>query len=264
MDRQNQEQPAFSSLHWQPGDRIAVTMFPIGGRFEITWTDLETASAAQGIGWNVMARAGDTGMAAYASFFHDQDRLLYVSAPTVASGVTVTQGNLATIPYNNRAGGNSTPVAGADTTQWSEYYPTISPDDRWIAFNRVTNGVSSYNAAAAEVFVIPAAGGTPLRLAANDPPTCSGRTSPGVTNSWPKWAPAATDVGTRRFYWLTFSSTRGTGGNPQLYVTPLVEQSGVLMTYPSLYLWNQPPGENNHTPAWDNFDIVIGGPPAAP
>jgi hypothetical protein len=261
MDRQNQEQPAFSKLHWEPGDRVAVTMFPVGGRFEITWTDLETASAAQGVGWNVMARSGDTGAAAYASFFHLEDRLLYVSAPTVASGVTVTQGNLAVIPYNDRAGGVSTPVNGASTTQYNEYYPTISPDDRLIAFNRVNNGVSSYNASAAEVFVILSDGGTPVRLAANDPPACSGRTSPGVTNSWPKWAPAVTDHAGKRYYWLTFSSTRGPSGNPQLYITPVVDENNVLTTYPSLYLWNQPPTENNHTPAWDDFDIVIGGPP---
>ncbi|HZI38099.1 MAG TPA: hypothetical protein VFF24_07315, partial [Acidimicrobiia bacterium] len=104
-------------------------------------------------------RAGDTGAAAYASFFHESDRLLYVSAPSVSSGVTVTQGNLATIPYNDRAGGTSAPVAGADTAAYNEYYPTISPDDRLIAYNRVNNGVSSYNAATAEVFVISAAGG---------------------------------------------------------------------------------------------------------
>lgn len=260
MDRQNQEQPAFSKLHWQAGDRVAVTMFPVAGRFEITWTDLETASAAQDVGWGIVTRGGDTGAAAYASFFHQIDRLLYVSAPTVTSGVTTTQGNLATVPWGNRAGGTATPLAGADTAQWNEYYPTVSPDDRWVAYNRVADGTSSYNAAAAEVFVVPAAGGTPQRLLANDPPTCSGRTSPGVTNSWPKWAPAVTDVGPRRFYWLTFSSTRGPQGNPQLYVTPVVESGGTLQTYPSLYLWNQPPTENNHTPAWDDFDIVIGGP----
>ena len=40
-------------------------------------------------------RTGDTGMAAYASFFHNDDRLLYVSAANVTSGVTVTAGNLA-------------------------------------------------------------------------------------------------------------------------------------------------------------------------
>ena len=261
MARQNQEQPAFSPLHWQAGDRIAVTMFPVNNRFEIMWTDLEAASTAQGAGWGVLARTGDADQAAYASFFHASDRLLYVSAPTVSSGVTVTQGDLATIPYGARAGGTSTDIAGAATTEFNEYYPTLAPDDRYIAYNRVGSGQSSYNNPQAEVFVIPTAGGTPVRLAANDPPACSGRTSPGVTNSWPKWAPAVGEVGGKRYYWLTFSSTRS-GSTPQLYVTPVVDEGGTLRTFPALYLWNQPATENNHTPAWDDFDIVIGGPPA--
>jgi hypothetical protein len=258
MDRQNQEQPAFSPMHWQAGDRVAVTMFPINNRFEITWTDLEATSTAQGTGWGILARGGDGGQAAYASFFHASDRLLYVSAATVTSGVTTTAGDLETVPFGGRAGGTATPVDGAATSASNEYYPTLSPDDRWIAYNRVPSGQSSYNDHAAEVMVIATTGGTPLRLAANDPPPCSGRTSPGVTNSWPKWAPAVTEVGGRRFYWLTFSSTRGAAGNPQLYVTPVVEENGALRSYPALYLWNQPATENNHTPAWDDFDIPIG------
>ena len=97
---------------------------------------------------------------------------------------------------------------------------------------------------------------TPLRLDANDPPQCAGVTSPGVTNSWPKWAPEVGTSGSRRFYWLTFSSTR-TGGRPQLFITPVVDDGEAVRTYPALYLWNQPADENNHTPAWDVFDIPV-------
>ena len=54
---------------------------------------------------------------------------------------------------------------------------------------------------------------------------------------------------------LTFSSTRLVG-HPQLYVTPVVDDgSGTLQTFPALYLWNQPPDEANHTPAWDNLMV---------
>ena len=56
---------------------------------------------------------------------------------------------------------------------------------------------------------------------------------------------------------MIFSSTR-TAGRPQLYVTPVVDDGGTVRTYPALYLWNQPATENNHTPAWDNFDIGVG------
>ncbi len=262
MARQNQEQPVFSKMHWQAGDHTAVTMYPTGGRFEMMWTDLEATATDQNVGWGIIARTGDAtnntpNAAAYASFAHTSDTLLYVSAPSVSSGVTTSHGNLMTVPYNNRAGGTASPIVGADTATYNEFYPTFSPDDTYVAFNRVADGQSSYNNAASEVWIIPTAGNTtPTRIAANDPPACTGKVSPGVTNSWPKWAPAATDDGGRRYYWLTFSSTRGTGGNPQLYVTPVIDDGTQLLTYPALYLWNQPATENNHTPAWDNFSIL--------
>ena len=254
MARQGQEAPTFSSLHWTNGDHVAVNMFTVNARFEIIWTDLEAPSTAQGTGWGVIARVGDSNAAASASFAHQSDTLLYVSSSSVQAGVTVTHGDLMTVPYTARTGGLAAPIAGASTSTYNEYYPTMSPDDRYVAYNRVPDGQSSYANTAAEVFVIPSAGGTPVRLAANDPPLCSGATSPGIENSWPKWAPDASDVGGKRYYWLTFSSQRA-GAIPQLFVTALVDDGTTLRTYPALYFWNQPATEHNHTPAWDNFGI---------
>jgi hypothetical protein len=98
-------------------------------------------------------------------------------------------------------------------------------------------------------------------MSANDSPACLGKTSPGVTNSWPKWSPQVVPVGTKSYYWLIFSSTRNPMGNPQLYITGVVvDGSGHVETHGALYLWNQPPAENNHTPAWDYF--MIPPPPA--
>ena len=104
---------------------------------------------------------------------------------------------------------------------------------------------------------MPSDGGVATRLSANDPDQCASVTSPGLTNSWPKWSPEATTFGGKTYYWLTFSSTRGAGGKPQLYVSPVVVEGGVPTTYPALYLWNQPVDEANHTPAWDVFEITI-------
>ncbi|HEX7604772.1 MAG TPA: hypothetical protein VF316_24305, partial [Polyangiaceae bacterium] len=153
--------------------------------------------------------------------------------------------------------GTATAVPGASDPSFEEYYPVYAPDDAWLAFDRIPNGNNMYNAAKAEVFVIPSVGGTATRLAANDPPACTGKTSPGVTNSWPKWAPSATKTSDgRSFYWLVFSSTRDENGNPQLYVSPVVvDGQGNVTTFAALYLWNQPANENNHTPAWDVFKI---------
>ena len=136
-----------------------------------------------------------------------------------------------------------------------EYYPAFSPDDALIAYSRAPNDKNMYNQPLAEVYVIPSGGGTGTRLSANDPPACTGVTSPGVTNSWPKWAPSATTAsGGRTFYWIVFSSTR-IGALPQLFVTPVVVTGASMQTYAALYLWNQPSTEGNHTPAWEYFKI---------
>jgi len=135
--------------------------------------------------------------------------------------------DLYTVPFNNRAGGNITPVAGASDPSVQEYYPAFSPDDAMIAFNRIPNDKNMYNQPLSEVWIVPSSGGTATRLAANDPPGCSGKVSPGVTNSWAKWAPDMSSAsGGRTFYWIVFSSTRA-GTLPQLYVTPGVGFSGV-------------------------------------
>ena len=80
------------------------------------------------------------------------------------------------------------------------------------------------------MFVVSAEGGTATRLRANDPPACTGLTSPGLTNSWARWAPTAEASGDLRYYWLVFSSKRrpadsvGSGGPliPQLYIAAVV------------------------------------------
>jgi hypothetical protein len=174
------------------------------------------------------------------------------------SGVSVADGDLRIVPYNDRKGGSSRPVAGASDPAFNEFYPAFSPDDSLLAFSRLPGGSSSYNHADTEIFVVPASGGTPTRLAANDPPACSGQQSPGVLNSWPKWAPEVQSADGRRYYWISFSSSRR-ASRPQLYVGGVVvEKDGTVRTYKALYLWNQPSADGNHTAAWDVFKIIIG------
>lgn len=249
MARPNQDAPSFSPLHWTSGDRVALTMY----QNNIIWTDLEAASAAQGAGWGVVARNGESTNAASASFAHTSDSVVYVSTPdAVSTGTTVTHGDIHIVPFNHRAGG--TPVTLVATAD-NEYYPAFSPDDRLVVFDRVPSSMSSYNNAQAELYVVRADGTqAPVRIAANDPASCTGRSSPGVTNSWPQWSPDAGTNGGRRFYWLTFSSTRG-GGATQIYVAPVVDDGTTLITYPALYPWNQTATDAGHTPAWGNFAI---------
>lgn len=252
----------YSKAHFQPNDRIMVTPSGVGASSQLIWVDLEATQASQGEAWGIIARTGDNLGVGSPTWSHDGDRIVYVSTDVETTGrLDAGIGNLYSVPFNNRAGGAAAPVTGAATTEFAEYYPAFSPDDTLLAFNRIPTGQNMYNAGNAEVFVLPAIGGTPTRLAANDPTSCSGKTSPGVTNSWPKWSPEAKTNGGRTYYWLIFSSTRGELANPQLYVTAIVKEGTTVTTYPALYLWNQPPAENNHTPAWDVFEIPPVPPP---
>jgi hypothetical protein len=248
---------AMSPGHWANGDHVVVTTVMDS---TIGWVDLEATADA---GFGTFTRTGDTNGAGAPTWSHDGTTLTYVSTNAILTGrLSTGPADLYQVPYNNRVGGNATPVAGASDPNYEEYYPAYSPDDTLLAFDRIATGNNMYNQPLAEVFVIPSAGGTATRLAANDPPACTGKTSPGVTNSWPKWSPAATTASNgRTFYWLVYSSTRDVSGNPQLYVTPIVVQGGQVTTYQALYLWNQPASENNHTPAWDVFKIPPPPPP---
>jgi len=122
----------------------------------------------------------------------------------------------------------------------------------------------------AELYIVRrASGSAAIRLRANNPPACSGKSSPGVNNHWPRWAPEAISSAGRTYYWLVFSNNRygladvtttfnGTTkvvAVSQLYVTAVVIDETSVSTYPGIYLWNQPQNRLNTTPAWENFHI---------
>ncbi|HEY1954598.1 MAG TPA: hypothetical protein VGH28_03285 [Polyangiaceae bacterium] len=258
---------AISKAHWQDGDRVVIA----SDNPDLQWIDVAATDPTKARG--TIARVGTAAagpIAGAPSFSHDGKTIVYTATNHAADGRlggyiydTDDPGSLAdlyTVPYADRAGGAIAPVAGASDPLVQEYYPAFSPDDSMIAFNRIPNDKNMYNQPLSEVWLVPSSGGTAMRLAANDPPGCSGKVSPGVTNSWPKWAPnMSTTSDGRTFYWLVFSSTRA-GTLPQLYITPVVVTNGKVQSYASLYLWNQPATTGNHTPAWEYFNI----PPAAP
>jgi hypothetical protein len=252
----------YSKAHWSPGDRVMVTPFGAYADAKLAWVDLEATQPGEGQAYGFLARNGDGRGVGAPTWSHDGQTIVYVSTTAETTGRLDTgEADLYAVPYANRAGGDAKPIPGASDPSLSEYYPAFSPDDALLAFNRVPGADNMYNQASAEVFVLPSSGGTATRLAANDPPACSGRTSPGVTNSWPKWAPEATTVGGKTYYWVIFSSTRSEQQNPQLYVTGVVVENGQVETHAALYLWNQPEDEHNHTPAWDVFKIPPNPPP---
>jgi hypothetical protein len=265
--------PAFSRAHWAAGDRVEL----LSDTGDLHWVNLEASGTqVKGVVARTSADAGDMRAASTPSWSHDGSTIVYTSLP--ASGVVNGRPDngamdLYSVPYAGGAGGIATPVSGASLPNVQEFYPSISPDDAYVVFDTVSGTQGTYANPADEVSIVPMGGGTATRLDANDPPSCiSGNSSPGVTNSWPKWSPSAQRVPVlgSTYYWVVFSSTRYHAGdsshhtNPQLYITPVVvDDSGQITTYHSLYLWNQPVTEDNHTPAWDVFQIpaVPNGPP---
>jgi hypothetical protein len=260
LARVQQQLPTFSRGHWTSGDHVLVVAESdtpgLPARTHLDWIDLEASSTAQGVGWGELARTGDPGVGpAHPFFSHDGQSLFYASSSGMINGGIVDHGDLYRIPFADRKGGAATPIPGASTSEWNEFYPALSSDDGLLAFTRTPDGQTSYDNAAAEIFVVRSDGGTPTRLRANDPVACLGRTSPGLTNSWPKWAPTAGSALGKTYHWLIFSSKRLDQSHPQLYMAAVVEDELGFSTTPALYLWNQPAGENNHTPAWDVFQI---------
>jgi hypothetical protein len=264
----------FSRGHWAAGDHVEISMYQ-NQNAQLVWIDLDATQMGMGTTWGQIALTGDpnsaagVGSAGAPSWSHDGNTIAYVSLVQSQDG-RLNNGPAAiyTVPYNNRQGGNATPVAGANDPTANQYYPAFVPDDKYIVFSKTTGAAamnSMYNNPGAEVDVVPTGGGTATRLVGNDPAACTMQMSPGVTNSWPKTAPeVGTALDNRVFYWVIFSSTRDplalANGKqePQLYVTAIVlSAAGQMTTYGSLYLWNQPEAEANHTPAWENFRIPV-------
>ncbi len=181
------------------------------------------------------------------------------------------------VPYNDKAGGTATPVPGASSPELDEYYPALSPDQSFLAFTAVPSPDYLYANKKAELYITPfgsapgaGAAAKPVKLAANTPPACSGKVSPGINNHWPRWSPKVTSSGGKTYYWIIFSSNRY--GTPpqkdaighmvevsQLYVAAIVVSGEFhqVATYPAIYLYNQDSSRLNTTPAWQDFNIPI-------
>jgi hypothetical protein len=282
----------FTRAHWTDGDHqmiasLGTTNMDSDPGSQLAWFDLESTAPGmkpadlKGKAFDILPRTGDPRGAASPAWSHDGSFIVYTSTDSEKSGRLGTGvADLYRVPFNQRAGGAATPVDGAADPAQAEYYPALSGDDRLIAYNSIPQDVASkthaaigntgaqswdgmYAQPATEVFVVPAAGGKPTRLAANDPPACAGAASPGINNSWPKWSPQPASFNGKTYYWLIFSSwrdgARAANMAPiaQLYVTGVVQDETGISTNGAIYLWNQPADVSNHTPAWDVFQIPV-------
>lgn len=267
LGRHRQLAPIVSPAHWSANDAVVISVYAVDPSpfQDLIWTDLH---AVDSNGWGKIPRINDGRNPTSATWSHDGKDIAYVSskgghegviAETVPGDATM---DIYVVPYNDRQGGVSLPLPGASDPVKREFYPIYSPDDVFLAFNRSDTAPTSYDQATAEVFLIPRAGGEPTRLKANDPPACTGLKSPGITNSWSRWAPQAPTFGGLRYYWLVFSSKRraASGYKAQLYMAAITTkfENGmevVVGDYPAVYFGPQNANESNHTPVWDNFVV---------
>lgn len=269
--------------------------------------------AAKGTAWGVLT--SETSSISNPNGSRDGTRIAYTISESSVDGHPDWHNDTADIKVLSltsprAAAGAAAPLQGASDPGFLEYYPAFSSDDAFIAFtrapapsnlNRCRQGVDGctnppaglganpdgpYYNRKGEIYVVPSSGSTtPHRLRANDPVACSGETSPGVLNSWPKWSSAFREQGGKRYYFIIFSSARAYPGQfnlqPTSYTPPIETKSsqlymavlevdiasGAVTSYPAVYLWNQgylatvgseqavPLMTSNLTPAWEDFTI---------
>jgi hypothetical protein len=271
----------------------------------------QTVANAQGGAWDLMATTGETRSTVTPDWSNDGQQIVYVSTDVTSSDGhpdwTANVADLAVVPYAGGNGGAVQRLTGASDPNFLEYYPAFSSDDRLIAFARAPNPSNPTRVACSpttlaqcqsqvlgenpdgpyynrngEIWVVAREGGEPVRLAANDPVSCTGETARGSINSWPKWSPRVVATEGKTYYFLIFSSARGYEGrfalttteytppvlanSSQLYMTSVVvdDATGEVTTYPAIYVYNQNSLVNangavaslrasNLTPAWDEF-----------
>jgi hypothetical protein len=298
---------AFSKGHWSSGDQIAIVAaqlpasdltspwntddYQLGN---LVWVNTESTAITtnngqpfptRGQAFDYMQHTGDLGGVAFPTWSNDGNTIVYSSTPGGCGGQSCTAGDqdgrlnvghtdLYQVPYNNKQGGAATPVPGASSSSLEEYYAAFAPDDALLAYTAVPSGQVMYANEQAELYITPFgdSGAQSKRLAANDPPSCTGLSSPGINNHWPKWSPTVgTDSNGNIYYWMIFSSNRfnpkpmtvsnsgrtNTVYVSQLYITAVVKTELGYQTYPAIYLYNQPPTRLNTTPAWQDFNIPI-------
>jgi hypothetical protein len=219
--------------------------------------------------YGVIARTGDSNGVAFPSWSHDGTTVVYSSTKGGCQDGRLQQGatDLYAVPF---AGGLATPIPGASDPSWEEYYADHSADDRMLAFDRVPAGEVMYANPHAELYMVPLGSapgaGTAIRLTANDPVQCTGLTSPGINNHYPRWAPAAPTYNGRTYYWLVYASNRAgipavtspydglTHAIIQIYLTAVTLEDGIYTTHGSIYVWWQSQTINT-TPVWSNLAI---------
>lgn len=192
-------------------------------------------------------------------FSPDGKALVYVDQ-TIGSDWAVSGGRIVVQPYDAVAQTLGEPRVLVENSVGNNFYPSWSPDGKWIVYNNAASQ-HSYNNAGATMWVVKADGtGQPIQLTTAD-------VSAGFTNSWARWAPFASSFGPNStpIFWLTVSSKRAFGnrlaaGRPQLWMFPFFAdraEAGQDPSGPAFRLPFQDLASNNHIAQWTEQFVNI-------
>ncbi len=99
---------------------------------------------------------------------------------------TPIQYDIVRIPFADGAGGEARPIPGLSDNGWSNTFPKVSPDGKWIVYVRCRNG--QLMRPDGRLMIVPLEGGTPRLMRCNTE----------SMNSWHSWSPNGR--------WLVFTS----------------------------------------------------------
>jgi len=166
---------------------------------------------------------------------------------------TVTGTSLARIPVtNDQFGAPEVLVASAGATD-TLYFPSYSPDSRYIAFVRGQGG--SKDNETSSVWLVAATGGQPVAMTRLNERVRHEDGVTGIGNSMPTWAPSLK----RSEFWLAFSSIRDYGdvlvdtSRDQLWgaaIDPSRIAAGQDPSYAAFWMPFQQLDEGNHRAFW--------------
>jgi hypothetical protein len=188
-------------------------------------------------------------------------KLLVLASPSVNSPVPglanpgIDSGSIGLLSFDGTSWGGAkylVPFAGQNN-----YYPSFSPDNEWVVFNRSPSNRNSFDNGSAdsappdgEVWAVAVSGGEPLKL--------ERASAAGGGDQWPKWSPNVLTYAGGNVMWLTFSSRRGyglrsSGGQAQLWMTafdPQKAKAGQDGSFPSFWMPFQDIASGNHIAQW--------------
>lgn len=186
------------------------------------------------------------------------DLLVYArpSSPIGIAAPGISSGSIELLSFDGTAWGN--PKTLAPFQGQNNYYPSFSPDQGWVVFNRspsnrdsMANSSSDGGLPDGQIWAVSPTSGAPIRLVNASPN--------GDGDQWAKWSPNVMTYAGGNVMWITFTSFRsyglrlGKGAQAQLWMAafdPARAAAGEDPSFPAFWMPFQDIGSGNHIAQW--------------